>query len=71
MTDDKPPGWAEWNKPMANQPTDRPDEPITITCDECGWKSDPFVNSTAAFEGAQEHEDVEHEGSKIKWECAH
>ena len=50
---------------------DEDDEPITITCGECGWKSDPFINSTIAFKGAQEHEDVEHEGSKIKWEYVH
>ena len=58
------------NTPIA-QAIEKVDEPITIICDDCGWKSDPFRDSEAAFKGAQEHEDVEHEGSKIKWEYVH
>lgn len=51
--------------------TSREGEPITIACDECGWKSDPFRDADAAFERAQDHEDLEHEGSEIKWERVH
>jgi len=47
------------------------DKSITITCYECGWKSNPFEDSSAAFDGAQDHEDIEHEGSTIKWERVH
>ena len=53
------------------QVIEKPDEPITIICDDCGWKSAPFKNNHAAFEGAQDHEDIEHEGSTIKWEYNH
>ena len=52
-------------------PIVRKEKPITITCYECAWKSEPFKDNTAAFEGAQDHEDIEHEGSKIKWERVH
>jgi len=56
---------------MTTTPITQTDEPITIKCDECGWKSEPFKDSNAAFEGAQDHEDIEHEGSAIKWERVH
>jgi len=56
---------------MTDTPIEAKDEPITIKCDECGWKSDPFKDSEAAFDGAQDHEDIEHEGSTIKWERIH
>jgi len=43
------------------------DKPIRIQCDDCGWKSDPSKDSSTAIEAAQDHEDTEHEGSKVEW----
>ncbi len=66
---------VDWWHPEC-RPDDKPisvvrDKHMTIECDECGWKSDPFKDSEAALEIAQDHEDIEHEGTKIKWLRVH
>ena len=49
----------------------RRDVAVKIVCDDCGWKSELFPDKDSAFEAAQDHEDIEHKGSKIKWEYIH
>ena len=40
----------------------------TITCSDCGQRIDVTgLTKEQAFQEAQDHEDIEHEGSKIEW----
>ena len=40
----------------------------TIGCGECKWIIDvSHLTKEQAFREAQDHEDIEHEGSRIEW----
>lgn len=44
----------------------------TVNCDECGWSIDvTHLTKKQAFQEAQDHEDIEHEGSRIEWHGVH
>ncbi len=52
-------------------PTASYDTPFSIRCLKCGWQSPEFEFNVMAFTAAQEHEDIEHEGSEIEWSRIH
>lgn len=40
----------------------------TIGCEECGWIVNvSHLTKAQAFQEAQDHEDIEHEGARIEW----
>ena len=42
---------------------------LSVSCEQCGWKKDVSnLTKERAFQLVQDHEDIKHEGSKIKWD---
>ena len=57
---------------MTDTPASVLDELQTIACGECDWQMDvSHLTTKAAFQEAQDHQDVEHYEAPIKWEGVH